>query len=214
MENQGRVRNDVKLSYTLPKPSKNARLFVLCLRVMYMIVLEAAKHATVTYNLGNLADWLSAIATLAAVFVSLYLANRRPRPFLVIKSAYFPEEKDQIMQNGALLKGMKENITVLIQNENDYPVAMVVKNHRKILKPVLGVNENVLYIAGGNSKVKSRSMRIENFDNLAWKKFKIRDIYSNSVYKFRFVKVGNKWTILYPLRPGNFIDVIRIISRR
>lgn len=72
MENQGCVREDVKLSYTLPKPSKNARLFVLCLRVMYMIVLEAAKHATVTYNLGNLADWLSAIGTIAAVIVALF----------------------------------------------------------------------------------------------------------------------------------------------
>ena len=59
-------------TYTLPKPSKNARLFVLCLRVMYMIVLEAAKHVTVTYNLGNLADWVSAVGTVSAVIVALF----------------------------------------------------------------------------------------------------------------------------------------------
>lgn len=69
-----------------------------------MIVLETIHHINVTYNLGNLADWLSAIATLAAVFVSLYLANRKPKPFLVIKSAYFPEEKDKKCQTGLFLK--------------------------------------------------------------------------------------------------------------
>lgn len=43
-------------------------------------MLEAAKHVTITYNLGNLADWVNALATFAAVVVSLYLANRKHRP--------------------------------------------------------------------------------------------------------------------------------------
>ncbi len=37
-----------------------------------MIVLEAAKHVTVTYNLGNLADWVSAVGTVSAVIVALF----------------------------------------------------------------------------------------------------------------------------------------------
>ncbi len=47
---------------------------------MYMIILEATKYVNVTYNLGDLAEWFSVIATLAAVAVSLYLANRKDRP--------------------------------------------------------------------------------------------------------------------------------------
>lgn len=176
-----------------------------------MIVLETIHHINVTYNLGNLADWLSAIATLAAVFVSLYLANRKPKPFLVIKSAYFPEEKDKKMPDGGVFKGVKEHIVVLIENDNDYPVAMVPQNHHKILKPVFGINENTLYIAGGNAKRKTRSMEIEALDNLIWKQFKIRDIYSNAVYRFRFIKKDDEWIILYPLRLKNYIEVIRCI---
>ena len=51
---------------------------------MYMIILETVRHVTVTYDLGNLADWVSALATVAAVIVSLYLANYRDRPKILI----------------------------------------------------------------------------------------------------------------------------------
>lgn len=176
-----------------------------------MILLETIHRVNVTYNLGNLADWVSAIATLAAVFVSLYLANRKNKPFLVIKSAYFPEEQDKKMPDGGFLKGMKEHIAVLIENDDNYPVALVTQNHRKILKPIFGFKENTLYISGGNAKSKTRSMEIENFDNLIWKQFKIRDIYSNAVYKFRFIKKNNEWVILYPLRLKDYIKVILCI---
>lgn len=37
-----------------------------------MVVLEAVKNITVTYDLGNLADWVSAIGTVAAVVVALF----------------------------------------------------------------------------------------------------------------------------------------------
>lgn len=50
-----------------------------------MIVLETVKHVTITYNLGDLADWASAIGTFLAVAVSLYLANRRNRPHIWIE---------------------------------------------------------------------------------------------------------------------------------
>lgn len=52
------------------------------LSVMYMIILETVKHITVTYNLGDLADWVSAIGTISAVILSLYLASKRNRPKL------------------------------------------------------------------------------------------------------------------------------------
>ena len=45
-----------------------------------MLMLETVKHITINYNFGNLTDWISAFATLAAVLVSLYLANRKDRP--------------------------------------------------------------------------------------------------------------------------------------
>lgn len=51
---------------------------------MYMILLETVRHVNVTYNLGDLADWVSALGTVAAVVVSLYLANRRDKPQILI----------------------------------------------------------------------------------------------------------------------------------
>lgn len=53
-----------------------------------MFMLETVKHVTVTYNFGDLADWVSASATFLAVIVSLYLANRHDFPkihFSVLK---------------------------------------------------------------------------------------------------------------------------------
>lgn len=52
------------------------------LSVMYMILLETVRHVTITYNLGGLADWISAIGTVAAVVVSLYLASHKNKPRL------------------------------------------------------------------------------------------------------------------------------------
>lgn len=37
-----------------------------------MVILEAIKNITITYDLGNLADWISAIGTVAAVIVALF----------------------------------------------------------------------------------------------------------------------------------------------
>lgn len=45
-----------------------------------MLVLETIKKVTVVYNFGDLADWFGALATFAAVIVSLYLANRHDHP--------------------------------------------------------------------------------------------------------------------------------------
>lgn len=39
---------------------------------------------TITYDLGNMADWVAAIATTAAVIVSLHLANRHDKPRILI----------------------------------------------------------------------------------------------------------------------------------
>ena len=52
------------------------------LSVMYMIILETVRHVTVTYDLGNLADWVSAAGTFTAVLTSLYLANKQNRPHI------------------------------------------------------------------------------------------------------------------------------------
>ena len=182
--------------------------------VMNVLMLETVKHINVTYNLGNLADWLSAIGTIAAVAVSLYLANRKPKPFLIIRAFYFPEEKAERTPEGILVKGLEENITIQIENENSYPVVMVPQNHRNILDPVLGVHENELYIAGRGAKANTRAMRITNFNHLIFKKFVIRDIYSNKSYKFRFIKENNQWIILYPLRLKSYIKIINCIAKQ
>lgn len=52
---------------------------------LYMLMLETVKHVTITYNLGDLADWVSAIGTFLAVAVSLYFANKRDRPHIWIE---------------------------------------------------------------------------------------------------------------------------------
>lgn len=179
-----------------------------------MLMLETIKHVNITYNLGNITSWLSAAGTIAAVVVSLYLANRKPRPFLVIRSTYFPKIEEEESPDGTLIEGLEENITIQIENENSYPVVMVPQNHRNVLDPVLGVRENELYIAGRGAKVNSREMRITNFNHLIFKKFVIRDIYSNRSYKFRFIKENDQWIILYPLRLKSYIRIINCIAKQ
>lgn len=49
-----------------------------------MIFMETVKYVSITYNFGDLADWVSALATVAAVIVSLYLANKRNKPRIII----------------------------------------------------------------------------------------------------------------------------------
>lgn len=54
----------------------------------------------VIYDLGNIADWLSAIGTIGATIVALYLANRevKPRAKVTFKYSY-------------LIDGMKNNVS-------------------------------------------------------------------------------------------------------
>lgn len=42
----------------------------------------------VVYDLGNIADWVSAIGTVSAVVVALYLANRDKKPRAKVSSSY------------------------------------------------------------------------------------------------------------------------------
>ena len=49
---------------------------------MMFLAVTTVRQVNITYNLGDLADWVSAIGTVAAVVVSLYLANRRYKPKL------------------------------------------------------------------------------------------------------------------------------------
>ncbi|NLY44633.1 MAG: hypothetical protein GX053_01370 [Tissierella sp.] len=42
----------------------------------------------IIYDLGNIADWLSAIGTLSAVIVALYLANREHKPRAKVTAKY------------------------------------------------------------------------------------------------------------------------------
>lgn len=52
----------------------------------------------ITYDIGSLTDWFSAIGTLAAVIVALYLARRRRKPLAHVKAdiAHYVSSNGQI----------------------------------------------------------------------------------------------------------------------
>lgn len=97
-----------------------------------MNLLDIVGRVNVTYNLGDMADWVSAIGTLLAVITSVYLANRHRKPFLSFYAHYEPkltgEEAKNISNNYAY-------ISVNITNYANYPVVLIPKRHQEILNP-------------------------------------------------------------------------------
>lgn len=73
-----------------------------------MVVLEAVKNITVTYDLGNLADWISAIGTVAAVVVALFFNYYG----ILKKDAYNLGEELKEFTN-KLDQGQEKRITLL-----------------------------------------------------------------------------------------------------
>ncbi|PEG95482.1 hypothetical protein CP361_00565 [Lactobacillus sp. UMNPBX10] len=86
---------------------------------MMFLAVTTVRQVNITYNLGDLADWVSAIGTVAAVVVSLCLANRRYKPKIVITFIWtkqFPKEK-QMLQSQARFHSIGEMIANEIDQE-------------------------------------------------------------------------------------------------
>lgn len=145
---------------------------------MYMIILETVRHVTVTYDLGNLADWVSALATVAAVIVSLYLANYRDRPKILIT---FSDKNDCRVTN----KGFRPvELKIKLPGYSFYDTLPLQPMHSKIenIKDPQPFNKDYTFFSfePGNHKVMSA---------------KGIDIISNSKYHFIFYKDKDGWKI-------------------
>lgn len=78
-----------------------------------MFIIATAKHVNITYSLGDLAEWFSAIGTFLAVVVSLYLANRRKRPKILL------------LFEGANARGKQQFCRIV--NKSPFPVEFKIK---------------------------------------------------------------------------------------
>lgn len=173
-------------------------LFVLYLAVMYMIILEIVKHITITYNLGDLADWVSAIGTMLAVITSIYLANRKRKPFLVFYTHFEPKYTGKGAEN------MRDNYDFLIvgiTNYSDHPVVLVPKRHSDILNV-----QDALFINEYQSKTHSRAVHITEFSEIDNKLFMLQDNLTGKKYYFAIKGEKDNWKIVYPLIK---IDILR-----
>lgn len=145
--------------------------------VMYMIILETVKYVTITYDLGNIADWVSALATTVAVIVSLYLANFRDRPRIVITI---------------------RRTSCRVTNKSVRPVELDLKiigvepNYSFPLPPIHNKIENMRDEQPFNNDFISFELPVKNKRVLS--AYGI-DIISNSRYYFNFYKSNDAWKV-------------------
>lgn len=150
-----------------------------------MIILEATKYINVTYNLGDLAEWFSAVGTMLAVVTSICLANRKRKPFLVFYTHFDPKYTGK----GA------ENI------QDNYDRLLVPKRHSDILNV-----QDALFINEHQSKIHSRSANITEFSEIENKLFMLQDNLTGKKYYFAIEGEKDDWKVVYPLRK---IDILR-----
>ena len=159
---------------------------------MIFLGVTSVRHITITYNLGDLADWVSAIGTIAAVIVSLYLANRRDKPRILIS---FMEQSQE---------------TCRITNKSHQPVELVLKIDSRRLKyslPPIGDN-----LGGIDTLKNDQPFNIDYmmfaFSPEGKKRLVAKgiDLISNTKYRFLFFKKDEKWLIKQYklLHIGNF----------
>lgn len=144
-----------------------------------MIILEVVKHITVTYDLGNIADWVSALATFLAVIVSLYLANRRDLPkihFSILK-------KDDAIR---ITNKSYQIVELMLKVDDD-------KKYIKIgLPPLKKENPNMR-----DEEPFNHDMIVLHIRNNGKVVHKIRgyDLITNARYHAIFYKKNDEWTV-------------------
>lgn len=143
------------------------------LSVMYMIILETVRHVTVTYDLGNLADWVSAIGTISAVILSLYLASRRNRPRLS-----FDIDNDGF---------------AFVYNKSFNPVELVKKGSSDLL-PLEPLERNIKSLISKNP-FNNEVCGVQYNRHKKVNKLKYTDIISGSHYKVIIYSKKSKWYI-------------------
>lgn len=151
----------------------------------------------VTYNFGNIADWLSASGTIAAVITSLYLANRDNKKVANImtvhqfgKNEWGEEDKSKenlqisivnvgnktihIMKiSGWLRRGFRKSIK-LVSVEKDYPIDYSLKPGDKFSQSIdITTLGKVLLGLGYIRKNKKMKLTIY-FEDIEGKKYKRR----------------------------------------
>lgn len=126
-----------------------------------MIILETVKHITVTYNLGDLADWVSAIGTISAVILSLYLASKRNRPKLS-----FDIDRDGF---------------AFVYNKSFTPVELIEKGEKNVL-PLEPLDRSIKNLRS-NNPFNNEVCGVHYDQTKKINKLKYTDIISGSHYK-------------------------------
>lgn len=148
--------------------------------IMFNLGVTTVKQVTITYNLGNLADWVSAIATLSAVIVSLYLSNKHDRPRIVL--SFMDNEQD----------------TCRITNKSSQPVELrlSLSNGNKNMKfAIPPIQEQITSIK--NDQPFNKDYMIFMFNSKSNKMVTAKgvDLVSNAKYHFLFFKKNGDWQI-------------------
>lgn len=143
--------------------------------------METVRHITVTYSLGDLADWVSAFATVAAVMFSLYLSNH------VKKSKIFITFTD------------KSQVNCRITNKSFRPVELKLKEPGKNKYDLFGLPPMIDHIVNiKDSQPFNKdymSFTFQPKDNKTILKSKGIDMVTNNKYYFIFFKSKDNWRI-------------------
>ena len=143
------------------------------LSVMYMIILETVRHVTITYNLGDLADWVSAIGTISAVILSLYLASKRNRPKLS-----FDIDRDGF---------------AFVYNKSFNPVELIEKGKKEVL-PLEPLDRSIKNLRS-NNPFNNEVCGVHYDQTKKINKLKYTDIISGSHYKVIVYLKNDIWHI-------------------
>lgn len=145
-----------------------------------MILMETVKQVNVTYNFGDLADWVSALATAAAVIVSLYLANRRDKPRILITFINRSQDTCRITNKSS----QPVELRLILPGEKHYSAFPLPprKNEISNMKDDQPFNNDyMMFVFTPKDRLLMKSKGI--------------DIASGSRYYFIFYKVKNYWWI-------------------
>lgn len=132
---------------------------------------------------GSIADWLGTIGTLAAVVVSLYLANRGNKPML-----YF------------YIQNQKDGGSFGVQNKSYNPVELEIKwGKQQFMLPLPPIGKEINDLIDDNPfNGDYINLGIHDYQNKNSKepvKLKGYDRVSASHYKVYFYRKNNKWIV-------------------
>ena len=151
------------------------------LSVMYMFIIgeTIVKHINIVFNLGSLTDWLSAIGTIGAVIVSLYLANKQNKPKIFLS---FIEKRVCRVTNKS---SQPVELRLLVDGKTSYSLA---------LPPITSTLE---MDNPRNNQPFNHDYMMFSFNPKKKKRVVAKgvDLITDSKYHFLFIKKDDEWRV-------------------